>query len=186
MQCARKRMRLTTPEANLILSGSQRRAFEQAARLYAPDLFRYAYWLCGNRFRAEDIVQESLTRAWQSWRTLKDPSAAKSWLYTIVRNEHLRHFERKSLDFDDRQPEEIDIPVYPRIDVAMDVRSALEALPASLSEPLLLQVLGGFSCREIAQCLSTSEGAIMTRLTRARLAMRKLIDEGMPREAVAV
>lgn len=166
----------------MALFASGRRSFEETARTYASDLFRYAYWLCGNRSRAEDIVQESLTRAWQAWDTMKDTKAAKSWMYSIVRNEHLRHFERKSLEFDDRQPDELDIPVYAQTDVALDVRQALHALPASLREPLLLQVLGGFSCKEIAQCLATSEGAIMTRLTRARIAMRTLIEDGPPRQ----
>lgn len=167
---------------NLALLGSRRPTFEEAARTYAADLYRYAYWLCRNRSRAEDIVQDSLTRAWQAWGSLKEPAAAKSWLYSIVRNEHLRAFERKSLEMDGRQPDELDLPINPQLDVALDVRQALHALPASLREPLLLQVLGGFSCQEIAEHLSTSEGAVMTRLTRARIAMRKLIEQGPARE----
>ena len=55
----------------------------------------------------------------------------------------------------------------------LDVKRQLERLPLTYREPLLLQVLGGFSCAEIASMLNTSEGAIMTRLTRARQAMRQ-------------
>ena len=86
---------------------------------------------------------------------------------------------------DGRQPDELDLSINPQLDVALDVRQALHALPTSLREPLLLQVLGGFSCKEIAEHLSTSEGAVMTRLTRARLAMRKLIEQGPAREEAA-
>jgi RNA polymerase sigma-70 factor (ECF subfamily) len=143
-------------------------------RAHATDLYRYAYWLCRDRHRAEDIVQDSLTRAWQAWDTLRDSAATKSWLFAIVRNEYLRSFERKPLERDERQPEELDLHEAPQMDITIDMRRALHALPLSLREPLLLQVLGGFSCREIARSLKTTEGAVMTRLTRARLAMRKL------------
>ena len=165
--------------------GRQNREFEDAVRAHSSDLFRYAYWLCRDRNRAEDIVQESFARAWKAWGDLKDRAAAKSWLFSIVRNEHLRGFERKSLDMDDRDVEELDLPVDPRMDVALDVRRALGALPASLREPLLMQVLGGFSCAEIAATLQTTEGAIMTRLTRARQTLRRMIEGESPLSEVA-
>jgi RNA polymerase sigma-70 factor (ECF subfamily) len=56
---------------------------------------------------------------------------------------------------------------------ALEMREALHALPASYREPLLLQVLGGFTCEEIAGIMNTSPGAVMTRLSRARLALRR-------------
>lgn len=164
--------------------GRRSREFEAAVRDHSSDLFRYAYWLCRERGRAEDIVQDAFARAWKSWDSLRDHAAMKSWLFSIVRNEHLRAFERKSLDMDDRDVEDLDLPVDFKIDVAMDVRRALAALPLTLREPLLLQVLGGFTCAEIAQALGTTEGAIMTRLTRARQALRRLI-EGGPASEVA-
>ncbi len=156
--------------------GGDTREFEHAVRAHSADLFRYAYWLCRDRSRAEDIVQEAFERAWKSWGTLRDRAAVKSWMFSIVRHEHLRAFERKRLDIDDRDVYEIDLPVEYRMDVAMDVRRALHALPESLRDPLTMQVLGGFSCAEIAATLETTEGAIMTRLTRARQALRRLIE----------
>ena len=155
--------------------GRDSRAFEHAVRSYAGDTYRYAYWLCRDHNRAEDIVQESLERAWRSWADLNDRSAAKSWLFAIVRNEFLRGFDRKVLEMDERDVEEIDPPFEPRMDVELDVRRALFALPLSLREPLMMQVLGGFSCGEIAKTLETTEGAVMTRLTRARQALRRLL-----------
>ncbi len=160
----------------VIKFGQASREFEEAVRAHSRDLFRYAYWLCRDRGRAEDVVQESFVRAWKSWGDLRDRGAVKSWLFSIVRNEHLRGFERKSLEMDDRDVEELESPVDYKVDVAIDVRRALGALPASLREPLMMQVLGGFSCAEIAATLETTEGAIMTRLTRARQTMRRLIE----------
>lgn len=158
-----------------MLTSSKKMQFETMVRAYSGELYRYAYWLCRDRFLAEDLVQEAFARAWQSWKGLRDEKAAKSWLYTILRNEHARLFERKRLEIDDRQ--ELDeltgnggANAYERF----EMREAMEALPKSYREPLLLQVLGGFSCSEIAGTMNISEGAVMTRLTRARLELRKL------------
>lgn len=170
----------------MIRVGRQEREFEEAVRAHSGDLFRYAYWLCRDRGRAEDVVQEALGRAWKSWGDLKDRGAVKSWFFSIVRNEHFRGFERKSLEMDDRDIEELDVPVDYKMDVAIDVRRALGALPASLREPLVMQVLGGFSCAEIAASLQTTEGAIMTRLTRARQKLRRLIEGENPLNEVAL
>src|SRR5258708_12844591 len=64
-----------------------------------PDLLRFAHWLARDRAIAEDIVQEALLRAWRSRDALKDPSAARPWLLTIVRPEHARLYERHPLHF---------------------------------------------------------------------------------------
>src|SRR5258707_7461952 len=66
-----------------------------------PDLLRFAHWLARDRAIAEDIVQEALLRAWRSRDALKDPSAARAWLLTIVRREHARLYERKRLEVTD-------------------------------------------------------------------------------------
>src|SRR5579864_8121594 len=63
-----------------------------------PDLLRFAHWLARDRAIAEDIVQESLLRAWRSRDALKDPAATRPWLLTIVRREHARLYERKRLE----------------------------------------------------------------------------------------
>src|SRR6202163_2202967 len=63
-----------------------------------PDLLRFAHWLARGRATAEDIVQETLLRAWRSRDALKDQTAARAWLLTIVRREHARLYERKRLE----------------------------------------------------------------------------------------
>src|SRR5450755_4542783 len=63
-----------------------------------PDLLRFAQWLTRDRALAEDVVQESLLRAWRSREALQDPACARAWLLTIVRREHARLYERKRLE----------------------------------------------------------------------------------------
>jgi len=153
---------------------SQRREeFEQAVRAYGADLYRFAYWLCRDRHAAEDVVQEACMRAWAAWATLRDPGEAKGWLLTIVRNEFARGRSRSRGDASLDDVEEAQLPALPSFEAGIETAQMVARLDATYREPLLLQVLGGFSCAEIAAMLGTSEGAIMTRLTRARQALRR-------------
>ena len=135
-------------------------------------MYRFAYWLCRDRHAAEDVVQEACVRAWSAWGTLRDPGVRKSWLMTIVRNESARRFSRARADASLDEVEEVQLPAIPSCEAGVETAQILAQLPASYREPLVMQVLGGFSCAEIAAMLGTSEGAVMTRLTRARQALR--------------
>jgi len=158
-----------------MLFESEKSKFETLVKAYSPELYRYAYWRCRDRFVAEDLVQETFTRAWQAWEKLRDEKAAKSWLYTILRNEHARLFERKRIEIDETQNlDEIVDSAGSEFLNQFEMRDALKTLPEPYREPLMLQVLGGFSCAEIGGMMNISEGAVMTRLTRARLALRKI------------
>jgi RNA polymerase sigma-70 factor (ECF subfamily) len=152
------------------------RRFEDTVRAYSAQLYRYAYWLTRDRFVAEDLVQETFARAWASRGKLRDSAATRSWLVTILRNEHARLYERKRPEFSDESPEDLPLPHRLTASSELEVEQLLAILPLSLREPLVLQVLGGFSCAEIAGMLGTSEGAVMTRLTRARQALRHHLD----------
>jgi RNA polymerase sigma-70 factor (ECF subfamily) len=140
-------------------------------RAYSADLYRYAHSLCRDRHLAEDVVQEAFVRAWKAWLELRDPAQAKAWLFTIVRNECARSFARKHLETCDI--DETELPAVPSFEARLETAQIVGLLPLTYREPLLLQVLGGFSCAEIAVMLGTSEGAVMTRLTRARQALRQ-------------
>jgi RNA polymerase sigma-70 factor (ECF subfamily) len=146
--------------------------FEDAVREHADDLFRFAFWLARDRALAEDVVQEALLRGWRAFPRLRDRTAAKAWLFAIVRNEFRRargaSVAAERLDGTDLADERQDF-------AGLEMREALHALPESYAEPLALQVLGGFDCAEIARMLGTTEGAVMTRLTRARQALRRLV-----------
>ena len=142
-----------------------------------PDLLRFAHWLARDRSIAEDIVQEALLRAWRARDALKDPAAARAWLLTIVRREHARLYERKRLELvslDDA----IDVPDHATAASAdaelLTLRYGIMRLPVEYREPLVMQVLGGFSTEEIARELELTNTAVLTRLFRARLKLRGL------------
>jgi RNA polymerase sigma-70 factor (ECF subfamily) len=151
--------------------------FDQLFDAYGKDLQRYALWLSGDRHTAEDLVQDTLLRAWRSLDRLHNPKAAKGWLMTILRRENARRFERY-------QPAESAVPTeelgdsredYDTSTEAFVLRRALGALPADYREPLLLQVLHGYSQREIAERLGLTSAAVGTRLFRARQKLREAV-----------
>ena len=148
-----------------------------------PDLLRFAQWLARDRAIAEDIVQEALLRAWRSRDALKEPSAARAWLLTIVRREHARLYERKRLELvslDEAAEIPDSAPAAAADGELLMLRSAIMKLPLEYREPLVLQVLGGFSTEEIARELELTGTAVLTRLFRARHKLRALCGTGTP------
>jgi RNA polymerase sigma-70 factor (ECF subfamily) len=100
---------------------------------------------------------------------------------TIVRNEHARSFSRKRNETSLDEMDETQMPPMPSFEAGLETAHVVRLLPETYREPLLLQVLGGFSCAEIAGMLGSSEGAIMTRLTRARQALRQQYTDSIKR-----
>jgi RNA polymerase sigma-70 factor, ECF subfamily len=158
------------------LSGADPRAsITQLFESMRPDLLRFAHWLARDRSLAEDIVQESLLRAWRSRDSLKDRGAARAWLLTIVRREHARLYERKRLELvslDEALESQAPAKAADPEGDLFTLRNAIMKLPIEYREPLLLQVLGGFSTEEIARELALSSTAVLTRLFRARNKLR--------------
>jgi RNA polymerase sigma-70 factor (ECF subfamily) len=151
-------------------------ALERLFATLRPELLRFAWWLARDRAIAEDVVQEALLRAWRSRESLKDPAAARGWLLTIVRREHARLYERKRLEIVDL--EEVmaaeDTQLAADGDEMVGLRLAITQLPDDYRIPLVMQVLGGFTTEEIAQELTLSTAAVLTRLFRARNRLRSI------------
>jgi RNA polymerase sigma-70 factor (ECF subfamily) len=160
-------------------------AFARLCEELRPDLFRFAFWLARDRQVAEDVVQEALLRAWRSRESLGGTDSAKPWLLTIVRREHARLYERKR--FETVAVDDLVSSESPQLAVAderevMDVRRAIFALETDYREPLVMQVLLGFSTGEIARELGLTQGAVLTRLFRARQRLRRDLGEAASAE----
>ena len=159
----------------------KRKLFETLVQAYAKDLYRYGYWLSGDSGIAEDLVQETMMRAWRSIDSLKDPKAAKSWLFTILRRENYRRFKKKSVQLEVASIDDAQVQPHLVSDDGLShmdnlaMRQALHKMPKVYSEPLVLQVLGGYSCDEIAQIIDIKPGAVMTRICRAKKRLRNIL-----------
>ena len=156
--------------------GNKEKRFDALVYAYSTRLFKYAYWLSGDRDVAEDLVQETFMRAWKALDTLRDESAAKTWLFTIAQRENARRFNRDKpamIEYDDLIPA-CEMESCPEHVVERELmQRAIMSLKLDYREPLVMQILGGFTCDEIAQALNLNRGVVMTRLFRAK---RKLGD----------
>ena len=157
----------------------RRQRFDQIVAVFHQDMYRYAAWLSRDKAIAEDVVQEALFRAWKSLDALRDDTAAKPWLLTIVRRENARYFERRRLetvDIDNLTASQAALLAAQPDDDLDDMRTAIYALDDDYREPLVLQVLMGFSTNEIAAQMGLKQGAVLTRLHRARAKLKDVMD----------
>jgi RNA polymerase sigma-70 factor (ECF subfamily) len=162
------------------VSDAKQLRFERLIAPWRDDLFRYVMWLCRDPQLADDVVQETMLRAFRRIDSLKDEKLVKPWLLTIARREHARVYERKRFetrDIDDlTHAEAAFIAIAEDTDVE-DMRQAIFQLDDDYREPLVLQVLLGLTTEEIAETMNIKQGAVLTRLHRAR---KKLIERVRP------
>ena len=161
---------------------ARRRRFDELVATFHPDMYRFAAWLSRDRTVAQDVVQESLLRAWKSLDSLRDEAAARHWLLTIVRRENARYFERRRLetvDVDDLTPSQEALLANEPDHELDDMREAIYRLDDDYREPLVLQVLMGYSTKEIGELMGLKQGAVLTRLHRARSKLKDEMDNEM-------
>ena len=156
---------------------ARRQRFDRIVAVFHPDMYRYAAWLCRDKVIAEEVVQESMLRAWKSLDALREDAAAKQWLLTIVRRENARYFERRRLetvDIDNLKASQSALLAEVPNEELNDLREAIFELDDDYREPLVLQVLMGYSTNEIAAMMELNQGAVLTRLHRARSKLKSL------------
>ncbi|KMT65820.1 sigma-70 family RNA polymerase sigma factor [Catenovulum maritimum] len=158
----------------------KQKKYETLVQAYHKDMYRYAYWLIRDQHIAEDVVQETFLRAWRSLDSLNDEKAVKSWLITILRRENARRFERKQFDTVDIEetPVADDINASHEVSTEQDwLRKQIGVLPTEYREPLIMQVIGGYSGDEIATELNLNKNTVMTRLFRARNMLKDAMEK---------
>jgi len=157
---------------------ARRRRFDRIVAVFHADMYRYAAWLCRDKAIAEDVVQEALLRAWKSLDALRDEAAAKHWLLTIVRRENARYFERRRLetvDIDNLTASQAALLAEAPNEELEELRESIYELEDDYREPLVLQVLMGYSTTEIGELMGLKQGAVLTRLHRARLKLKEKV-----------
>jgi len=187
---ARRSPRMDAAEAALVARSraGDREAFEQLVVLHADRLYAVMMRLTDSREDAEEAVQEAFLRAWRAIGRFRGRSSFFTWLYRIAVNESKRLADRRrtrprtvSLE---AQPVE-EAPDWSRApeqeqqgqELAGVLEAAIRALPLMYREPVVLRDIEGLSTREAADALELSEAALRSRLHRARLVVRRRIDE---------
>jgi RNA polymerase sigma-70 factor (ECF subfamily) len=158
---------------------------ELAMPLFDP-LYNFARWLTHDTAEAEDLVQETYTKALRGFSSFQAGSNFRAWMYRILRNSFLssRTGLRTLIQLDGEAddsllPAESTTPesvLIERTDRAT-VQQALTDLPVPFREILLLCEVEEMSYQEIAETLAIPLGTVMSRLFRARKAMRNLLQK---------
>jgi RNA polymerase sigma factor (sigma-70 family) len=146
-----------------------------------PRLRRYARALAGDRARADDLVQDTLERAWNKFHLWRPGSDLRAWLFTVMHNVHVNQV-RASRDHSVLDDEGAEMAVAPVQGAGLEMRDlerALALLPAEQREVLLLIALEDMSYAEVANTLGIPIGTVMSRLSRAREKLRGLM-YGLP------
>ena len=158
-------------------------SFEELAMPLFDQLYNFAHWLTQNREEAEDLVQETYAKALKGFSSFQSGTNFRAWMYRILRNTFLtsrtglRATMSVSLDAEEDGPEvavESTTPETILIERSSQhlVQSAIDELPMHLREILLLCEVEEMSYQEIAETLSIPAGTVMSRLWRARKALR--------------
>lgn len=156
-------------------------AFEAIMVLYEGRLLRFLTGLVGDVEIARELCQDTFLAAYQAFPRLSGELHLSAWLHTIAvnraRSHHRRRRLRQFLPFDEEHHAVSVTDAQESVVVNDTVRRVLDRMPPNYAQPLLLQTVSGLSCREIAQVLGSTEGAIKVRLLRARESFRRLYAE---------
>ena len=168
----------------------RRAAFEKEALVHLDALYRVALRLTGNASDADDLVQETMLKAYRSWDQYQPGTNAKGWLLTILRNSFINEYRRRT-----RHPETVDVDTIEPFAVFQDIQEddpqgaffdkivddevlrAIDGLPEAFRETVVLSDVEGMSYQEIVKILGIPVGTVKSRLFRARQMLQgKLYD----------
>lgn len=143
-----------------------------------PRLRRYARALVGDRAGADDLVQDTLERAWQRLSGWHKESDMRPWLFSIMHNLHVDQRRKPAIPTVSLEDEDaLAASAFPSDRLTgYDLESALRLLAAEQREILLLVVLEEMSYAEVAATLGIPMGTVMSRLSRARERLRTLVE----------
>jgi RNA polymerase sigma factor (sigma-70 family) len=175
-------------EALRIMSSAAIRSahFEQLALPLFASLYNHAYWLTRNQAEAEDLVQETFTKALRAFDSFQPGTNFKAWIFRILRNTFLTTrtgiAASRTLFLEDH-PEPLDTAAADptpednliRLDNEAALHAALEQLQPPLREALLLCDVEEINYKDIAVILDVPIGTVMSRISRARRTLRKLL-----------
>lgn len=158
---------------------------------HIPALRRYALFLSQDRDRADDLVQECLTRAIANFNRFEQGTNLRAWLIAILRNYYFNNDVRRSgrerqwaSDDEERAHHPVTVPSQTDAIALRELEKAMMALPEEQREVLVLVGAEGMSYEEAAELLSLPIGTVRSRLSRARQRLLSLMGEG-PATALA-
>jgi RNA polymerase sigma-70 factor (ECF subfamily) len=152
---------------------------DEAQRLVEliPRLRRYARALVGDRANADDLVQDTLERAWTKLHLYRQGTDLRAWLFTVMHNVHVNRVRAARVNdpLGDEMPELAQRGTQADALLVRDLDRAIARLPADQRAVLLLVTLEEMSYEEVARTLGIPIGTVMSRLSRAREKLRAMM-----------
>lgn len=172
-----------------------REAFERSALPHLDGLYGTALRMTRNRAEADDLVQDTIVRAYRFWHTFKTGTSIKAWLFTILRNTFISRYHRANRAKSAHSDIQAQMPALgpevavghpdsrmPSPEAAMTRRmtqeriaTALEAVPEDYRFAVILADLEGMAYKEIAEIMQCPIGTVMSRIYRGRRLLHKLL-----------
>ena len=186
---------MSDPSSEREMEAATRREFEQTALPLLDNLYGAAMRLTRDPAEAEDLVQDSMVRAYRFWDTFKQGTNIKAWLFTILRNTFINGYHRRgrarkfeadvngqmrslgptvAVAYSTSQPPGPEEVVSKQITTAR-IREALDSLPTDYRVAVILADLEGLSYKEIADAMDCPIGTVMSRIYRGRKLLHKLL-----------
>ncbi len=170
-------------------AGGDPRAFERQLIALIPQIRAFARSLCKDATTADDLAQDSLTKAWKSRGSYQMGTNMKAWAFTILRNQFLSEKRRtwRLLQLEPELAEQTLVAVdNPDATLALDeVRRALATIPFAQREALIMVGAGGLSYDEAAEVAGVATGTMKSRVSRARVALQHALGGGRLRWGAA-
>ncbi|MFO1316420.1 MAG: RNA polymerase sigma factor [Burkholderiales bacterium] len=161
----------------LSMFGSRERLYNGWVRDHYRFLFRSAWALTGSRTVAEDVVQDCFELAWRHMDQLRDRTLARPWLFQILRREAYRNLAPPTdpplESYDESADGRAGADALATVEQRMDILVAMRALPAIHREVLTLFYFEDMPVAEMALALDVAPGTVLSRLNRARDALRQ-------------
>jgi RNA polymerase sigma-70 factor (ECF subfamily) len=151
---------------------------KQAMLKLIPNLRAFAVSLCGDIERADDLVQETLLKAWDHIESFQEGTNLRAWMFTILRNTYFSECRRRRREVEDDGSKAAELAVHPGQDGYVDMqdfRRALNVLPPDQREALILVGAAGFSYEEAAKISNCAVGTIKSRVNRARAKLTEML-----------
>ena len=164
------------------LTAGDKSAFKRELAEVVPHLRAFARGLCGRPDMADDLVQETMLKAWAAQDRFEPGTSMRAWTFVILRNVYLTEMRRNRFrgDYDETVAERVlvESPSQEEPIHLDDMRRALMALPEERREALLLVGAGGFSYEEAAEICQCPVGTIKSRVGRARATISAMLEDG--------
>ena len=178
---------------------AEQHLFAEKATPYMDQLYSHALRLTKNPADAEDLVQETYLKGYKAFNSFKDGTNLRAWLFRILTNSFINDYRKKQRSFDEHEVEDIEAlntlssadyssnthlgisaedALFERL-TDDEIQTAIDSLPGTYKDVVLLADVQGFSYKEIAEILDVPDGTVMSRLHRARAKLKDLLFDYM-------